>query len=127
MPTGRDLHPPTCRRFWLAALRVAKACLRDPNSSFSSLEKVDKMLCQVGKILCTDTPRRIEDDRQMFAGGLGNPYAMPNIGLKQGRLIREQTFFPERGHRELELVHGQSENVARLPVVAHDQRANIRL
>ena len=63
----------------------------------------------------------------MFAGRLGNPYTMPNIRLEQGRLIREQTFLPERGHGELELVHGQSENVARLPVVADDQRANIGL
>ena len=85
------------------------------------------MLCQVGKILCADTPRRIEDDRQMFAGGLRDSYAMPNIRLKQGRLISEQTFFSEQGHRELELVHGQSENVARLPVVAHDERANMGL
>ena len=52
---------------------------------------------------------------------------MPNIRSKQGRLIREQTFFPERGHRELKLVDGQSENVARLPVMAYDQCANIRL
>ena len=85
------------------------------------------MLCQIGKILRADAPRRIEDDRQMFAGRLRDPYTMPNIRLEQGRLIREQTFFPECGHRELELVHGQSENVARLPVVAYDQRADMGL